>query len=580
MFRLSYAPTQAAAAATLRLPYGYVDSAGVSQSGSITLNYRALAANAAVVTATPNPVPGIASQQSTVTIDFTTNDGTIASELSASYALPGAWSSDVANFTCASFGSGAPCRLTLRYAPIQPTPQSSFKIGYSYIDSAARAQSDAILISYAAVAPNTARVSIDSANQPSPALIAVDPGDSQDVSFTFTSSDGNALSNLRLAQDFRLPKGWASDAPLSSFSCASVTQDGKCRLVLHFKPPADQILPRQIFFLRYTYQDDAGRSLDSVASFHYTSTIYRLYAGNTDFGPSFKQCWLKMASGSGKYDLDACENLSLEFPIQSMLISSSTAYLLDNAASVIQICGVGADGALLDCVGQIKTPANAQSIALLGNAIFLRNGSDINANLYACPLSGGGGCSTIKVVSKDVAVGSVAGVTSYGNALYLLDNSQPQGRVFKCTPDLATSDITCESLQTNAQEPIQAMAAGQIGDSIYLFLGKNSATGPEFSKCSVNNGACSQFQPAAVFPVGRNHLPLTLAGMKFANNSASDTALYLLMADAPDNTRGVVRCALATAKTATSDMGDILSCAAYTPFTFTTDTQPTVIEVR
>ncbi|WP_153067158.1 hypothetical protein [Steroidobacter cummioxidans] len=61
-------------------------------------------------------------------------------------------------------------------------------------------------------------------------------GGTRTLSFTFTSSDAHALTNLRITTDLtRLPAGWSGPA---SFSCANVTTGSGCVLNLTYAPLA------------------------------------------------------------------------------------------------------------------------------------------------------------------------------------------------------------------------------------------------------------------------------------------------------------------------------------------------------
>ncbi|MBK4733672.1 hypothetical protein [Noviherbaspirillum pedocola] len=575
VLRLTYTPTQAAPAATLRLPYRYIDSAGASQGGSVTLNYRALAANAAVATAAPNPVPGIVGQTSTLTIDFATNDGTVASALAASLALPAGWNSDAANFSCERFGGGAPCRLTLRYAPTQSAPSSRFTINYSYVDSADKPQSDAISVGYSAAVPNSVRVDIGGANLASPDLVAVDPGDSQDVSFTFTSSDGNALADLRLAADASLPAGWTSDAPLSTFSCAEVTQDGKCQLVLHFRPAPEQSQAQQTLALNITYRNALGQSMSGNASIDYTSRIYRLYAAGTRDGLGVSQCWLKMADGATKYELNACDDPGAGIQptgLRRMVISGSKAYVLDAPAAVVHVCDVGADGALLDCVNQINVPANVTWMAEVSGALYVLVGQG-GASIYACPLGANAGCEQIKIDTGNIKLGAIDALASDDGALYLLDNLQLQ--YFRCVRlQGAGFDVQCESYGHNYTDVFTTMTVGQLSDASHVFMGANSSSGPLLINCAVGTTQCG-----AAWSIS-NNIASSLLDLQFAYNTATEPALYLLVSNERTSTRGVIRCKLANAKTDTNGIGDPVSCGAYTPFAPSTLGDPSGITLR
>jgi hypothetical protein len=536
VLRLNYAPAQTSASATLRLPYTYVDSAGINQSGSVAITYRALAANAAVVSASPNPVSGIVGQTSAVTLNFDTNDGSTATVLSVVQALPTGWSSDVADFRCPSFGGGAGCQLVLRYTPTQATSQSSFRVNYSYVDSAGKAQSDAISLGYAAVGPNEAMVKVEGNDPSSPGFIVGEPNFPQDVAITFTSSDGNALSNLKLAADTILPAGWTADVDVPSFSCATVSQDGACQLILHYKP--DTVQPRNTLSLNFSYLNAAQQALSGVVKLDYSSTVYRLYVADNGVGaPGFKQCWLE-ASGSGS--LAGCDDpdQASRFPLtKRIVINGTVAYLLSPSESLIRLCSVDADGTVANCAGKIDAIPEPAQLAVIGNSAYILD--ENGTTLWACPASGDGACGRVKISIPSVKLGDAfRAMTSDGTSLYLLDNAVLQ--VVRCTPGQFDSlDWTCTSLPTGTTRFFTQMTAVTVADSTSVYLGFNEGqAGPVFYRCSFTENQCAQTKTPNTFPSGDNNTPLSLVDMK-----GSGANLYFLVRGF-FTVSGVVQCSV------------------------------------
>jgi hypothetical protein len=126
MLNLSYTPT-AVSAGALPLSYGYNDDTGAAKSGSVTIPYAATSDDNAVATVSPSgQVTAMAgSGAQSVSINFTTDDGNPATNLqvtSSLSALPGGWSSAASAFSCASFGTGSGCLLTLSTPAARTSP--------------------------------------------------------------------------------------------------------------------------------------------------------------------------------------------------------------------------------------------------------------------------------------------------------------------------------------------------------------------------------------------------------------------------------------------------------------------------
>jgi hypothetical protein len=150
---LTYAPTAVTnGVQTLTLGYGYVNDAGVANTGTASISYRAMSNNHVLASVGPTPpLNELSGSITTVTVSFTTSDANPATGLSVSgLSLPAGWSGP-ATFSCATVtGSAASCQLTLTYAPTAPTSGASLSLGYGYTNNAGQPGSGTVTIQYGA----------------------------------------------------------------------------------------------------------------------------------------------------------------------------------------------------------------------------------------------------------------------------------------------------------------------------------------------------------------------------------------------------------------------------------------------
>jgi hypothetical protein len=147
---LTYAPT-VTASGTLVLGFTYLNNAGESKTGTLSIPYRATANDN--VTAMPNPlvVAAAIGANDPVTVVFNTDDANVATALTADLsALPAGWSSTSSSFSCGSVSTGSGCVLALSYAPTAAASGTlSFTFGYT--NNAAIAKTATVSIPYSTV---------------------------------------------------------------------------------------------------------------------------------------------------------------------------------------------------------------------------------------------------------------------------------------------------------------------------------------------------------------------------------------------------------------------------------------------
>src|SRR5581483_6610818 len=126
---------------SLTVTYLYINNANqpITPGGTITIPYVATAPNNNVV-AVSAPTgqiissPGSAAQP--VTVNFTTDDGNAATDLTVTTdlsSLPAGWSTRSAGFSCAIVSTGNGCQLVLSYLPITAAT-GTLALNYSYSD--------------------------------------------------------------------------------------------------------------------------------------------------------------------------------------------------------------------------------------------------------------------------------------------------------------------------------------------------------------------------------------------------------------------------------------------------------------
>ena len=146
---LTYAPS-GVYNGTLTLSYAYLNNAGELKSGSVGIPYQTTTNDNVVGSANPTAVAAVTGSSNPVTVTFTTDDGNLASSLTADLSmLPSGWSAASTSFGCASVSVGAACQASLTYAPLAAAA-GSVSFGFNYIDSAGTAKSAMVSIPYTA----------------------------------------------------------------------------------------------------------------------------------------------------------------------------------------------------------------------------------------------------------------------------------------------------------------------------------------------------------------------------------------------------------------------------------------------
>lgn len=556
--RLRYTPPASAASATLKLSYTYTDGAGKAQSGALSVNYQARAANAATVAADPaGTVNAIVGAASTVTLRFGTNDGSPASALQLDLAaLPAGWSGG--GSACPSFGGDAACQLQLVYQPTAATTASSFDLPYRYVDSAGNAQAAKLAIAYAARAANTVNASIAPAGE-----VAVRPGASRDVTLTFVPSDTYAVSAVALADAAAaLPEGWSIQS--STLPCDQAGPGGNCKLVLRFAPTASA--PPQQLDLNFSYVNAIGQAQSGKASIAYSSRIYDAYVADIYSGADggVRQC--EVAPDGSLGNCAQAASTWKQPTTSKLIVSGSRAWIATSMPAKTQsralsVCGIDVDGGLVNCADAGVSYDGIASLALLGQSVYLVSPID-NAGakfnrITGCTLNDygivqGNGCAQLSLDATGAVVPTA--LTAFKSALYIaaaVDTSSTGARVLRCVPDPANAaQPQCESVDAAYPQTVQALAGLSLpgGDYLYLLSADNSSGA--LVKCILKvDGSVAGCDGGSV-PSGLAAADLAQgADIAIANGQA-----YIVVAGGAQ--KGVLRCAIDAAS------GDVQSCTA------------------
>jgi hypothetical protein len=218
------------------------------------------------VTATPSvggPVSVMVGASQTITVAFTSADGSPISGLALSNTtLPPHWSGP-SDFTCSVTGSGNNCVLTLTYAPTA-IETGIVTIGYVFAGDQIAPPGASISIPYTA----TASDNIVATATPIGQINAASAQGNQAVSVNFTTDDGNAATGLTMLSNLAsLPPGWSTTT--ANFSCAIISNGNGCQLLLDYKPMA---AGSGTLTLSYGYTNASGLARTGTINLPYAAT--------------------------------------------------------------------------------------------------------------------------------------------------------------------------------------------------------------------------------------------------------------------------------------------------------------------
>ncbi len=477
---LTFTPT-ASASGTLWVGYTYVDNAGRTQGGSVSIPYAATTNDNVNATVSPaGQIATVVGSSEPITVTFDTDDGNVASNLavtSSLSSLPSGWSSTSGNFACSSVSIGNACQLALTYKPTQ-SGTGTLTLDFSYTDNAGTAKNGVVDIPYSATTNDNAVVAVNPAG-----TVSVNVGSSQTVTVSFTTDDGNTATGLSIstAALSSLPGGWSSAS--DPFYCATFASGAGCRLTLTYVPPASA---SGTIILPYGYQDNAGVSKTGTLVIPYTAV--QLHAYVTDSGSGTVDV---CSIGSGGL-LSGCVPTGSGFSgPSSVVFDGSDAYVADTGGA-IYLCQLTDDGNFSGCASAASGFQNPGLLAVSGTWLYAPNGSAYGGPQY-CSIGSGGALSACALTDAVSSSNQATGVAFHGSTAYVttLGDSGGPG-VLQCTVDSA-GDIP-NSGCVNANTGLSAAEAVSVYQS-WLYV----MTGSGVMVCTIGSGgtlsACSTSVP-------------------------------------------------------------------------------------
>jgi hypothetical protein len=387
---LTYAPTSPGSG-TLVLNYTYLNNAGESKTGAVSIAYRATADNTIVGTPSQTSLAVVTGSITPITVTFMTSDGNPATGLSSSLtALPSGWNSTAGSFSCSSVSTGNTCQLSLTYAPTVPTTLASntLSLTYSYNNNSGT--------------PETGTVSIPYVATQAYLYVAQASGV---VSYCMLATDGTTTGCTPVGASaiFNTPTGIAFYGSGYAYVADEATNVVYlCTVMANGDFPA--------------CTNSGGTGFQ--APWNLAVNGNTLYAANA--GGGVTACTIGVAGM-----LSACNTGSGGGTV-GIAVSADFAYI-SVGASEVDVCSIGLPGTLpTNCVSTGGPFSNPGGIALAGGYAYIANTATGAGTISGCLINAGGtlSCGPTSPVGTnpiDIAInGSLAYVDDFVNGeIYL-----------------------------------------------------------------------------------------------------------------------------------------------------------------
>jgi hypothetical protein len=393
---LTYAPT-VAGNGMLSLSYAYMNNAGESKTGSVSVAYTATTNNNIVNTPNPASLAVFTNSSTPVTVTFTTDDSnpvTVFSITSGLSPLPAGWSSPSSSFGCPIVTAGTPCQLSLTYAPTA-AGSGTLYLTYGYNDNSGTAKTGTVSILYAATVPHLYVAELSGPSGP-PGLL-----------YSCSLNPGGALSSCApTGSGFSAPTGIAffgsSYAYVTDFfnnavyGC-TVGTDGS------LSSCADTGILVQLPNFQSPYQLAVNGST--------------LYITNANSGGGVTTC----AIGTGGALSNCAESVpeGAGMGTSGIAVSSSFAYV-GVGTSTVDECAIGSMGSLTVCPPTGAGFSGVDGISLANGYAYIAN--EIGGSVSVCSVGSGGSlspCAT-SAIAPGVMPSSVA---VNGGQAYVYDSN-------------------------------------------------------------------------------------------------------------------------------------------------------------
>jgi hypothetical protein len=407
---LTYAPT-VAGNGTLTLNYTYMNNAGESKTGSVSVAYTATTNNNIVNTVNPASLAVFTNSSTPVTVTFTTDDPNPASGLSITSglsALPAGWSSPSPGFTCPSVGAGATCQLSLTYAPTAAGGGTLY-LTYSYNDNSGTAKSGTVSIVYAATVPHLYVAELLGPAGP-PGLLyscSLNP----DGTLSICAQTGNGFSTPSGIAFYGSNYAYVTDFFNNAVYVCSVGADGSLAdctntgIILqlpNFQSPFQLAVNGSTLYI--TNANSGGGVTTCAIGTGGALSNCAESAGMGNSGIAVNSNYAYVGVGASTVDecavgpmgsLTGCTPTGTGFSdVDGISLANGYAYIANQSSGTVSVCSVSSGGSLAPCANSTFAPGiEPSSVAVNGGQAYVNDSN--NNNMYLCSvgnLGALGGC--------------------------------------------------------------------------------------------------------------------------------------------------------------------------------------------
>jgi hypothetical protein len=389
---LTYAPTSPGSG-TLILNYTYLNNAGESKTGAVSIAYRATANNTIVGKPSQTSLAVVTGSISPITVTFTTNDGNPATGLlltsSLTTGLPSGWSSTAGSFfSCSSVSTGTTCQLSLTYAPTVPTALTSntLSLTYSYNNNSGTAETGTVSISYVATQAYLYIAQLFSPTVSYCMLAAADgtPTNCMATSATFTRPAGIAFNGSGQA--------YVADEGANVVDVCSVMANGDLTNCVNsgaaVTEPFNLAVNGSTLYSTSTIGGVTSCTIGVTGMLLGCSTDSRTGTTGIAVSPGFAY----IAAGASSVDVCAIgpsgtlstSCVSAGGPFSSpggITLAGGYAYIANTGGGTVSVCSINADGTL-SCAPPSPLGSNPIDVAINGSLAYV---DDItNDAIYLC----------------------------------------------------------------------------------------------------------------------------------------------------------------------------------------------------
>lgn len=446
---LSYQPSAAVAQTSFDLAYSYLNSAGNTRSGKLTIAYAAVMPNTVFASIAPAGMavagPG-ASQE--VSLSFQPGDGNAARslKLGAGVVLPEGWTIKSSTLPCDRVDGTGACKLVLTFAPTSSLPPQQLDLGFDYVNAAGQAQHGSASVRYSSrvyrayvadygvgsggvrqceVAADGSLLNCAQAASTWPA-----PSTSRVLvsgAHAYVAASRSAVNGTRALSVCAID----ADGGLSNCADGGVSETGLTGLALlgqyaYLVSSTDTTAGGANRLTRCTLNDsglvqqgscapvslDAAGALAPAALTAFDSALYVAALDASNNGASLSRCTLDLFGGTQLQ----CQQFPIDLPQAAQALAGVTLssggyiYLLgaDGSAGLIVKCTLSATGAVSGCDGG-TLPAGvaadelgqAREIVVIDRQAYLAIAGGARKGILRCPIDEASGALQPCVAAGD-----------------------------------------------------------------------------------------------------------------------------------------------------------------------------------